>query len=99
MNDVIERIGRLDIYASPSQSVEQYGPSKKDPSKWLTKTLEIVCNDEIGKKWMRIYTKKNGGDVDDSDSAFDIDASYDFELIFSTNLKRTSFKEVASRDE
>jgi len=48
---------------------------------------------------MRIYTKKNGGDVDDSDSAFDIDASYDFELIFSTNLKRTSFKEVASRDE
>jgi hypothetical protein len=50
LDDVIERIEmvNLDGNATPSQSVEQLGPSKKFPPKCLIKTLESVRPDEVG---------------------------------------------------
>jgi hypothetical protein len=57
----------LDGNASPSQSVEQPGPSQKFP-KWVMKTLESVHPDEVGKTETRSSTRQdNRGDVDDSD--------------------------------
>jgi hypothetical protein len=99
LSDVIERIGRLNLDSTPSQSTEQPGPSQKGPPKWLTKTLESVHPDEVGKTGTRSSTRQNGGDVDDSDSVVDMDVSYDCELNLSTNFEPTSFKEVASHDE
>ena len=39
LNDVIYRIGRLNLDSIPTQSNEQPGPFQKGPPKWLTKTL------------------------------------------------------------
>jgi len=52
LDDVIKRIEkmRLDENLTPSQSGEQSGPSQKGPPKWLTKTLESVHHDEIGRQ-------------------------------------------------
>jgi len=49
LSDVIDRIGRLNLDSVPTQSTEKPGPSQKGPPKWLTKTLESVHPDEIGK--------------------------------------------------
>ena len=49
LSDVIDRIGRLNLDSVPTQSTEQPGPSEKGPPKWLTKTLESVHRDEVGK--------------------------------------------------
>jgi len=49
LSDVIDRIRRLNLDSVPTQSTKQTGPSQKGPPKWLTKTLESVHPDEIGK--------------------------------------------------
>src|ERR1700722_791230 len=77
LSDVIDRIGRLNLDSLPTQSTEQRGPSQKGPPKWLTKTLESVHPDEIGKTGTRNANRQNGGDVDDSNSPVDMDVPYD----------------------
>jgi len=99
LSDVIDKIRRLNLDSFPNQSTEQLGPSKKGPPKWLTKTLESVHPDEVGKTGTRNTNRQNGGDIDDSDLPIDMDVSYDCELNLSTYFKPTSFKEVASHDE
>jgi len=47
LSDVIDITGRLNIDSTPSHSTEKPGPSHKGPPKWLTKTLESVCLDEV----------------------------------------------------
>ena len=73
LKDVIDRIERLNLDSIQTQSNEQPGPSQKGPPKWLTKTLENVRPDEVGKTGTRSSTMQNGGDVDDSDSPVDMD--------------------------
>eukprot|EP00253_Pinus_taeda_P011236 PITA_11236 len=99
LSDVIDRIGRLNLDSVPTQSTEQPRPSQKGPPKWLTKTLESVHPDEIGKTGTRNSNRQIGGDVDDSNSPVDMDVSYDCELNLSTDFEPTSFKEAASHDE
>ena len=99
LSDVIDRIGRLNLDSVPTQSAEQPGPSEKGPPKCLTKTLESVHPDEVGKTGTRNSNRQNGGDVDDSNSPVDMDVSYDCELNLSTDFEPTSFKEAASHDE
>ena len=99
LSDVIDRIGRLNLHLVPNQSTEQPVPSQKGPPKWLTKTLESVHPDEIGKIGTRNSNRQNGGDVDDSNSPVDMDVSYDCELNLSTDFEPTSFKEATSHDE
>ena len=76
LSDVIDIIGRLNLDSSLTQSTEQLGPSQKGPPKWLTKTLEGVHPDEVGKTGTRSSTRKNGGDVGDTNLPIDIDVSY-----------------------
>jgi hypothetical protein len=85
---------RIDENSTPSQSAKQPGPSQKGPPKWLTKTLESVHPDEVGKTGTRLSSKQDGGNVDNSNSSDvdDMDVSYDCELNLSTNLEPTSFK-------
>ena len=92
LSDVINRIGRLNLDSVPTQSTEQPGPSEKGPPKWLTKTLESVHPDEVGKTRTRNSNQQNGGDVDDSNSPVDMDNSYDCELNVSTDFEPNSFK-------
>jgi hypothetical protein len=103
LDDVIKRIEKLslDENSTPSQSVEQLGPSQKGPPKWLTKTLESVHPDEVGKTGTKISSRQDGGNVDNSNSGDvdDMDVSYDCELNLSTNLEPTSFEEATSHDE
>ena len=99
LSDVIDGIGRRNLDSVPTQSTEQPGPSEKGPPKWLTKTLDSVHPDEVGKTGTRNSNRQNGGDVDDSDSPVDMDVSYDCELNLSTDFEPTSFKEVVSHDE
>eukprot|EP00253_Pinus_taeda_P025255 PITA_25255 len=99
LSDVIDRIGRLNLDSIPTQSTEQLGPSQKGRPKWLTKTLESVHPNEIGKTGTKNSNRQNGGDVDDSNSPVDMDVSYDCELNLSTDFEPTSFKEAASHDE
>ena len=98
-SDVIDKIGRLNLDSVPTQSTEQPGPSKKGPPNWLTKTLESVHPNGFGRTRTRNSNRKNGGDVDDSNSPVYIDVSYDCELNLSTNFEPTSFKEAAPHDE
>ena len=79
--------------------MEKLGPSTKGTPKWLTKTLESVDSEDVGKIGTINSNWKNGGDVDDSDSLVDMDVSYDCELNLSTDFEPTSFKEVTSHDE
>jgi hypothetical protein len=100
---VIERIEMLNLdgNATPSQSVEQLGPSQKCPN-WLIKTLESVCLEEVRKTRTRSSTRQDdGGDVDNSNlgDVNDMDVSYDCELNLSINCEPISFKEVVSHDE
>eukprot|EP00253_Pinus_taeda_P033831 PITA_33831 len=99
LSDVIDIIGRVNLDSVPTQSTKQRGPSEKGPPKWLTKTLESVHPDEVGKTGTRNSNRQNGGDVDDSDSPVDMDVSYDCELNLSTDFEPTFFKEVAFHDE
>eukprot|EP00253_Pinus_taeda_P003468 PITA_03468 len=99
LSDVIDRIGRLNLDSVPTQSTEHPRPSQKGPPKWLTKTLESVHPNDVGKTGTRNSMRKNGGDVDDYDSPVDIDVSYNCKLNLSTNFEPTSFKEVTSHDE
>eukprot|EP00253_Pinus_taeda_P001702 PITA_01702 len=99
LSDVIDRIGRLNFDSFPTQSMEQPGPSEKGPPKWLTKILESVHLDEVGKIGTINSNRQNGGDVDDSNSPIDMDVSYDCELNLSTDFEPTSFKDAASHDE
>eukprot|EP00253_Pinus_taeda_P013758 PITA_13758 len=96
---VIDRIERLNLDSVPTQSTEKPRPSQKGPPKWLTKTLESVHPDEIGKTGTRNSNRQNGGDVGDSNSPVDMDFSYDCELNLSIDFEPTSFKEAASHDE
>lgn len=96
---MIDRVRILNLDSVPTQSAEQPGPSEKGSPKWLTKTLESVHPDEVGKTGTRNSNWKNGGDVDDSNSLVDMDVSYDCELNLSTYFEPTSFKEAASHDE
>jgi len=61
---VIERIGRLNLNATLSQSMEQTGPSQKVPPKWFTKILESVELNEVRKIGARGSTIQDGGDED-----------------------------------
>eukprot|EP00253_Pinus_taeda_P014404 PITA_14404 len=99
LSDVIDKIGKLNLDSMPCQSTEQSGPSQKGPPKSLTKTLESVHPDEVGKIGTRSLTRQNGGDVDDSNLPIDMDVSYDYELNLSIDFEPTSFKEDASHDE
>ena len=99
LDDVIDRIGRLNLESIPTQSSDQPGPSQKGPPKWLTKTLEDVHPDEVGKTGTRSSTQEIEGDVDNSDSPVDMDIAYNCELSLSTDHEPTSFKEAASHDE
>jgi hypothetical protein len=76
LDDVIERIETLspDEDSALSQSIEQPGPSKKGPPKWLIKTHEVesVHPDEVGKTRTKSSSRQDGGDVDNSNSS-DID--------------------------
>ena len=56
LSDVIDRIRILNLDSFPTQSMKQPGPSQKGPPKWLTKTLEIVHPDEVGKTRTRNST-------------------------------------------
>eukprot|EP00253_Pinus_taeda_P003682 PITA_03682 len=94
LSDVIDRIGRLNLDSLPTQSTEQPGPSQKGPPKWLTKTLESVHPDEIGKTGTINANRQNGGDVDDSNSPIDMDVSYDCELNLSTDLNQLPLKKL-----
>eukprot|EP00253_Pinus_taeda_P018422 PITA_18422 len=99
LSDVIDRIGRLNLDSLPTQSTEQPRPSQRGPPKWLTKTLESVHPDEVGKTGTRNSNRQNGGDVDDSNSPVDMDISYDCESNLSIDFEPTSFKEATSYDE
>eukprot|EP00253_Pinus_taeda_P025943 PITA_25943 len=99
LSDVINKIGRLNLDSVPTQSAEQPRPAEKGPPKWLTKTLESVQPDEVGKIGTRNSNRQNGGDVNDSNSLVDMDVSYDCEFNLSTDFEPTSFKEAASHDE
>jgi hypothetical protein len=103
LDDVIERIERMnfDGNATPSQSMEQLGPSQKYP-KWHIKTLESVHPNEVGKIGTKISTRQDdGGGVDNSDSGDvnDMGVSFDCELNLSTNIEPTSFQDNAFHDE
>jgi len=80
LSDVINRIERLNLDSVPTQSMEQPAPSHKGPPKWLTKKLESVHPNEVGKTRTRNSTQQNGDDVGDSNSPVDMDVSYDCEL-------------------
>eukprot|EP00253_Pinus_taeda_P009496 PITA_09496 len=60
LSDVIDSIGRLNLDSVPTQSTEQLGPSGKGPPKWLTKTLESVNPDEVGKTGTKNSNWQNG---------------------------------------
>jgi len=53
LSDVIVIIGRLNLDSVLAQSMEQPAPSQKGPQKWLTKELESVHRDEVGKTGTR----------------------------------------------
>lgn len=84
LSDVIDRIRRFNLDSVPTQSMEQPRPFEKGSPKWLTKTLESVHLDEAGKIGTRNSNRKNGGDVDDSNSPVDMEVSYDCVLNLST---------------
>ena len=99
LNDVIHTIGGLNLDSIPTHSHEQPGPSQKGSPKWLTKTLENVCPNEVEKIGTRSSTRQNGGDIYNSVSPIDMDISCNSELNLSTDLEPTSFKETASHVE
>jgi hypothetical protein len=103
LDDVIKRIekSRLDENSAPSRSTEKPRPSQKGPPKWLTKTLESVHPNEVGKTRTRMSSRQDVDNVDNSNSGDvdDIDVSYDCELNLFTNHEHTSFKEATSHDE
>jgi hypothetical protein len=96
LGDVIKRIEKLRLVdnSKPSQSTKQTRPYQKVPLKWITKTLESVHPDEVGKIGTRMSSRKDGGNVDNSNECdiADMDVSYDCELNLSTNHELTSFK-------
>jgi hypothetical protein len=47
LDDVIERIERLNLNAKPSQSMQEPRRSQKGPPKWIIKMLEVVHPDEV----------------------------------------------------
>jgi hypothetical protein len=85
---------RLDDNSSPSQLVEQPGPSHNGPPKWPTKTLESVHLDEVGKIGTKLSSKQDGGNVDNSNlgDVDDMDVSCDCELNLSIDHEPNSFK-------
>jgi len=99
LDDVIDKIGRLNLDSTHSQSiVEPSGPSHKFP-KWVHKTLESVHPDEVGKigtKSLYEARQENGGNVDNSYSSdvtgMDQDVSYNCELNLSPNHEPNSFE-------
>jgi hypothetical protein len=103
LDDVIERIERLSLNnnSTPSQLVEQPGPSQKGPPKWLIKTLESVHHDDVRKTRTWNSIRQNGGDADNSNlgDVDDMDVSYDCDLNLSTNFGPNSFEEATSHDE
>jgi hypothetical protein len=103
LDDIIQKFEKpmLDENLAPSQSAEQPGPSQKGPPKWLTKTLESVHPDEVGKTGTGMSSRQYGGNVDNSNSVDidDMDVSYDCELNLSTSHEITSFKEATSHYE
>lgn len=92
LSDVNDRIGRINLNSTPSQSTKQPGPFQKCPPKWLKKTLESVYLDEVVKIGIRSFVIQNGGDLDDLNSLVDMDVSYDSELNISTDFEPNSFK-------
>ena len=97
LDDVIERIGRLNLEESEAPATDQPRPSRKI-LKWATKTLESVHPGEVGKMGTRISTKQeDGGEANNAGD--DVDVSFDCELNLSTNFEPTYFKEAATCDE
>ena len=60
----------------------------------MTKTLENVHPDEIGKIGTRSSTRQNEGDIDNYDSLVDTDIAYNCVLNLSIDHEPTSFKEA-----
>jgi hypothetical protein len=100
---VIERIKNmsLDENLAPYQSTKKTRPYHNGPLKWIIKTLESVHPYEVRKIGTNIFSRKYGGDVDNSNlgDLDDIDVSYDCELNLSTNFVPTSFEQDTSHDE
>ena len=97
LDDVIERIGILNLEENEAPLADQPGPSQKIP-KWATMTLESVHPDEVGKTRMRSSKRhEDGGEADNSDD--DMDVSFDCELNLSANFEPTSFEEASTRAE
>jgi hypothetical protein len=96
LDDVIERIEglSLDENSTPSQSTKQPRPYQKGPPKWFIKALESVHPDEFRKIGTINSRKKNGGDVDNSNSGdvYDMNVSYDCDLNLSTNFEPILFE-------
>jgi hypothetical protein len=103
LDDVIERIERLNLdeNPTPSQSTEQPGPSWKGPPKWLIKTLESIHPDEVEKTRTKSSTRQDGSNVNNSNSSDvdDMDVSYDCDLNLFTNFEPTSFGKTTTHDE
>lgn len=62
LDDVIERIERLNLNAKSSQPMEELGPSQKASSKWLIKTLESVHPNKVKNIGTKGSTKQDGND-------------------------------------
>ena len=97
LDDVIERLGRLNLEGNEAPLADQLGPSQKIP-KWATKTLESVHPYEVRKIGRRNSTMQyDGGEVDNLGD--DMDVSFDCELNLSTKFEPNSFIEAATCDE
>ena len=97
MDDVIERIERLNLEENEAPPFDQPGPSQFF-LKWATKTLESVHLDEVGHMGTRKSTRQeDGGDA--YQSSDEMDVSFDCELNLYSNFEQNSFKEATTHDE
>ena len=79
LDDVIERIGRLNLEENEAPPADQPRPSRKIP-KWATKTLEIIHPYEVGQMGTRSSTNKQEDGGEANNSGDDMEDSFDCEL-------------------
>ena len=97
LDDVIERIGRLNLEENEVPLADQPRPSKKIP-KWAIKILEIVHPKEVGKtKVINSTRQEDGGEANNLGD--DMDVSFDCEGNLSAKFEETSFTKVDAGDE
>ena len=61
LDDMIERIGRLNLEENEAPPVDQPGPSRKI-LKWATKTIKIYHINEVGNTRTIISTRQEDGE-------------------------------------